>query len=166
MAEETKKQEEVVEAVETHFGNIAEALGFDEGRGWSVIIHDSQHIPQSMKIWTPLKVLFGVENDPASAKAPKIYTIFDQRGEGVKVTFRSVKRHTVISEIADSEEAEKQFIFSLFGETVKGEEEEEQSISMYLTQIDQSREQAQAAQTEIDQLRTETRDLISKLLAA
>ncbi|HEX9919482.1 MAG TPA: hypothetical protein VGA87_09960 [Pyrinomonadaceae bacterium] len=46
------------------------------------------------------------------------------------------------------------------------DEETGQQFSEYLTQIDQSREQARAAQVEIDQLRTETRQLIARLFAA
>jgi hypothetical protein len=46
------------------------------------------------------------------------------------------------------------------------DEEQEQSIRECFAQIDQSREQAQSTQVEIDQLRTETREFISKLLAA
>jgi hypothetical protein len=49
-----------------------------------------------------------------------------------------------------------------------GEEAEvsEKSFTQYLAQIDQSRERAQNVQPEIDQLRTETRQLIAQLFAA
>jgi hypothetical protein len=46
------------------------------------------------------------------------------------------------------------------------EEEAGQSFSEYLTQIDQSRERTQATQSEIDQLRIETKELIARLFAA
>ncbi|HEX8635995.1 MAG TPA: hypothetical protein VF703_17745 [Pyrinomonadaceae bacterium] len=49
---------------------------------------------------------------------------------------------------------------------ISEEEEAERSVNELLAQIDLSRERAQAAQTEIDQLRTETRQLIAHLFAA
>lgn len=64
------------------------------------------------------------------------------------------KVHITLAAVLDSEQQ------------ISEEEEAERSFSELLAQIDQSRERAQATQIEIDQLRTETRQLISQLFAA
>lgn len=64
------------------------------------------------------------------------------------------KMHSTVTTLVDAEQQ------------ASAEHEAEQSFNAYLAQIDQSREQAKAAQSEIDQLRTETRQLIAHLFAA
>jgi len=149
MTEETKKREEVTETVKDRLRDILEAFGFKfKGGAGHVQIHDVGHV-HSHFACTPVEPVLYFKNRPSTAKHLEAYMISGEKaGQTVRATILFSESNLIVSEIADSEE------------------EGEQTIVTYLTQIDQSREQAQAAQVEIDQLRTETRDLISKLLAA
>jgi hypothetical protein len=147
MTEETKKQEEMAEAEKDRLRDILKGLGL--GTGY-VQIHDAvAHVYPHIACTPSGEPILYLKNRPSTEKHLEAYVISGEKaGQAVRATILVSGSNLIISEIADSEE------------------QGEQAIGAYLMQIDQSREQAQATQAEIDQLRTETRDLISKLLAA
>jgi hypothetical protein len=145
MTEENKQQERTDERVRARLSDILDDLDFeDESRTVEL------HAPNELYPYPPWasfnpNPFFCLPHHSTPVKGVKTYVFRGKKGER-DVTAMIYLTADHIVRVA--------------------EEESEQTINECLTQIDQSREQAQSVQTEINQLRTETRELISKLLAA
>jgi hypothetical protein len=146
MTEDTKRRQEAVEELRGQLSDLLEGVDF-EGEPRFVELNNV-HLFDSYAPWAhydPSYLPF-LQYPHHSARGLKTYVISGKRG-GRDVTLATIS----------------------FSARYTGEGEEEnkgESISECILQIDQSREQARTAQAEIDQLRIETRELISKLLAA